>query len=100
MSKKNSALEAEMLGFTPADSKKQSQFSWMRFLRRFLLLLFTLVLMTVGAASLFLGTVFHGPSPIARNMLNLALLEDSRTAWIPGLFLDEEPIELPAAQEG
>ncbi len=100
MKRKNPALEAEMLGTTPPVPEKPSRFSWMRFLRRFFLVLFTLALMAVGTAALFLHTVYNGPSPIARNSLNLALLEDHRTSWIPGLFLEEEPFQTPADQEG
>lgn len=96
MRKKNPALEAEMLGLEPVQPKKESRFSWKWFFRRFFLVLFTLVLMAVGAASLFLHTVFHGPSPTARDMLTERLLEDSRTDWIPGLFLDGESTQ----QEG
>lgn len=102
MSKKNTTLEAEMLGMSPETPK--SPFSWPRFLRRFFLLLFTLVLMAVGAAALFLNTVFNGPSPAARDMLTVSLLESSSTEWIPRLFLEEEVIaEITAAadtQEG
>ena len=88
MRKKNPALEAEMLGITPPEPEKRSRFSWMRFLRRSLLVLFTLALMAVGTAGLFLHTVYNGPSPIARDSLTAALLEDTRTEWIPGLFQD------------
>ena len=90
MGKKNPALEAEMLGAPSAKQKKKRKpFSWMRLVRRFLLVLFTLALMAVGTASLFLYTVFNGPSPIARDGLIAVLLEDSRTEWIPGLFLND-----------
>ena len=91
MSKRNAALEAEMTGVQPDKPKKKKKkavFSWMRLLRRLLLLLVTLALMAVGAATLFLYTVYHGPSPIARDCLTSVLLEDDRTDWIPGLFLD------------
>ena len=87
MRKINPALEAEMLGKKPVKTKKAS-FSWMRLFRRFLLVVLTLAIMAAGTASLFLYTVFHGPSPIARDSLTAALLEDPRTEWIPGLFLD------------
>lgn len=101
MSKKNPALEAEMLGKDPETVKKKSRGAFARFLRRFFLLLFTLVLMAVGAASLFLYTVFHGPSPTARDMFAVSLMEDSRTSWIPGLFLDEALLnQITAEQEG
>ena len=92
MSKRNAALEAEMTGVAPAKprKKKKARFSWMRLIRRFLLVLIALMLMAVGAAVLFLHTVYNGPSPIARDSLTAALLEDEGTDWIPGLFLDQE----------
>lgn len=100
MGKRNAALEAEMTGIQPQESGKPSRGSLGRFLRRSLLLLLTLAVMAVGTASLFFYTVLNGPSPIARSRLNLALLEDSRTSWIPGLFIEEDPTELPVEQEG
>ena len=89
MTKRNAALEAEMTGVPPQKTGKRFRSSLWRFLRRFLLLLVTLVIMLSGAMSLFLHTVLTGPSPIARDRFTLFLLEDSRTDWIPGLFLDE-----------
>lgn len=63
-----------------------------RFFRRVLLLIVTgAVLMALGAYTL-LGTVFNGPSQIARKELTLSLMADPATDWIPGLFLDEELI--------
>lgn len=101
MSKKNPALEAEMLERNPEAVKTKSRGAFARFLRRFFLLLFTLVLMAVGAASLFFHTVFNGPSPTARDMFTVSLLEDSRTSWIPGVFLDKELLnQITAEQEG
>ena len=90
MSKRNDALEAEMLGIQPAAPKTKRAFSWKRFCRRFFLFLFTLILMAIGAATLFLDAVFNGPSPTARDLMTEHLLSDSRTEWIPGLFLDLE----------
>lgn len=87
---KNPALEAEMLGIQPTKIENPRPFSWKQFFFRFFLLLITLIFMAVGGAALYLGTVFNGPSPTARDMLTEKLLSDSRTEWIPGLFLDLE----------
>lgn len=83
---RNTALEAELLGM----QIEKPQFSRKRFFRRLFLLLITLIFMAVGAATLYLGTVFNGPSPTARDLLTEKLLSDSRTDWIPGLFWDME----------
>ena len=37
-----------------------------------------------------LNLVFKGPSPAARDMLAMALIEASATKWVPGLFLGDE----------
>lgn len=101
MAKKNTALETEMTGIQPQEPAKKSRGAFARFLRRFFLLLFTLVLMAAGAATLFFHTVFNGPSPTARDRFTVSLLEDSRTSWIPGVFLDEELLnQITAEQEG
>lgn len=83
---KNPALEAEMLG----TQTEKPRFSWRRFFLRFFLLLITLIFMAVGGVALYLGTIFNGPSPTARDMLTEKLLSDSRTEWIPSLFWDLE----------
>lgn len=98
---KNAAPEAELLEKDPQSIKSKSRDSFARFLRRFFLLLLTLVLMATGALALIFHTLFHGPSPTARDMVTVALLENSRTSWIPGLFLDEAMIDqISAEQEG
>lgn len=49
----------------------------------------TLVLVLVICACLILNLIFNGPSPAARNVLTMSLLEPSGTKWIPPLFLDD-----------
>lgn len=71
-----------------------------RFLRRFALLVFTLALLLVGGLAMILNTVFNGPSPTARNVLTMSLLEDNCTSWIPGLFLEDALIAEIAAEHG
>jgi len=73
--------------------KKNPRGSLARFFRRFLLLIVTLALLSIFGAYSVLGTVFHGPSPIARDNLTRNLMEDPATDWIPGIYLDEELIQ-------
>lgn len=64
-----------------------------RVIRRFFLLLLTVVVLLVAGLALILNLVFNGPSPAARDVLTMSLLEPSATKWIPGLFMDEEIVE-------
>ncbi len=61
-----------------------------RIVRRFLLSLFTLLILVLGALILVMNLVFNGPSPAARNILTSSLIEASATKWVPALFLGEE----------
>ena len=63
-----------------------------RIVRRFFLVLFTLILVILVAVCLAANLVFNGPSPAARDLLTMTLLEPSGTKWIPGLFMDEETL--------
>ena len=73
--------------------KKQGSGLLGRILRRFFLTLFTIVILLVVGLSLVMNLVFNGPSPAARDVLTMSLLEPSATKWIPGLFMDEEIVE-------
>lgn len=64
-----------------------------RLIRRFFLLLFTVIILLVVFLALVMNLVFNGPSPAARNVLTMSLLEPSATKWIPGLFMDKEVVE-------
>lgn len=64
-----------------------------RIIRRFFLLLFTIVILAVVALCLVLDLVFNGPSESARKLLTMSLTEASATKWVPGLFLDDELVE-------
>jgi len=64
-----------------------------RIIRRFFLLLFTAVILIVVALVLVMNVIFKGPSPAAREMLTMSLLEPSATKWIPGLFLEEDVLD-------
>lgn len=61
-----------------------------RIIRRFFLLLFTIVLLALIALILAANVIFKGPSPAMRSILTMSLLEPSATKWIPGLFLEED----------
>ena len=75
----------------PKKKKKGGVFG--RIVRRFFLLLFTLIFMVVGALSLAAYTVFNGPSQEAKKVLTMTLLEPSATKWIPGLFMDQSEVD-------
>jgi len=63
-----------------------------RIVRRFFLLLFTLILMVVIGLTLVMDAIFHGPSPAAQRVLTMSLLEPSATKWIPALFIGEDAV--------
>ena len=75
----------------PKKKKKGGVFG--RIVRRFFLLLFTLIFMIVCALSLAAYTVFNGPSQEAKKVLTMTLLEPSATKWIPGLFMDQSEVD-------
>ena len=93
------ALETQI----PAQSAKKNSprsGAFGRFIRRTLLVVFTLILLAAGGLALFLDTIFTGPSETARNELTVLLLEHSATEWIPGIFLDEAEIGQIRSDEG
>lgn len=55
--------------------------------------LVTLVLLAAVGLGLVYNQIFNGPSPGARDALTLSMLESDSTAWIPGLFLDDQTIK-------
>lgn len=63
-----------------------------RIIRRFFLVLFTVIIMAVSALIMVLNMVFNGPSPTARNLLTMTLIEASATKWVPALFIGEETV--------
>ena len=63
-----------------------------RIIRRFFLVLFTVVIMLVSALLMLLNLIFNGPSPTARDQLAMALIEASATKWVPALFIGEEAV--------
>lgn len=79
----------------PRRKKKKKKGSGLlgRIIRRFFLLLFTAVILILVALILMMNVIFKGPSPAAREMLTMSLLEPSATKWIPGLFLEPDVLE-------
>ncbi len=64
-----------------------------RVIRRSLFVLLLAVVLLASAFVLVLNMVFTGPSPAARDMLAMALIEASATKWVPALFIGEERVE-------
>ena len=79
----------------PRKSKKSSGFgkALLRIILRTVLCIVVVVGLLVGGLWLILNQVFNGPSPAARDVLTMSLLEASGTKWLPGLFLGEETVE-------
>ena len=63
-----------------------------RIIRRFFLLLFTVVLLAFSALCLVMNLVFNGPSQAACEVLTMSLTEASATKWVPALFIGEERV--------
>lgn len=60
---------------------------------RFLLCVFTIVLLVAAGLYGVCAVVFKGPSPTARDKLVTSALETSAAKWIPKLFFDQEEID-------
>lgn len=71
-----------------------------RIVRRFFLSLFTIIILVVVGLALIMNLVFNGPSPAARDVLTMSLLEPSATKWIPALYLGEEAVAEIQADKG
>lgn len=65
-----------------------------RIVRRFLLVLFALIIMATSALVMVLNLVFNGPSLTARNQLTMSLIEASATKWVPALFIGEDGVAM------
>ena len=109
MSKKNKTPEmappaeeaaANVAVKQPKKKKKKGSGLLGRIIRRFFLLLFTVVILAVAALCLAMNLVFNGPSPAARDIQTMSLLEPSATKWMPALFMGEEMVEEIRAKDG
>ena len=74
----------------PKKKKKKSGFG--RFLGRFFLLLFTILLILAVDLYLVLNLVFNGPSEAACKAVTMSLTEISITKWVPDIFLGAERV--------
>lgn len=91
--KKTAPSYEEQTNVSVKPPKKKGSGLLGRIIRRFFLVLFTIVVLLVVGLALVMNLVFNGPSPAARNVLTMSLLEPSATKWIPGLFMDKEVVE-------
>lgn len=64
-----------------------------RIVRRFFLVLFTVLILAVTALVLVMNLIFTGPSPEARKVLTMSLIEASATKWVPAMFIGEEAVQ-------
>ena len=95
MSKKNmnGAPGMENDAGMPSKKKKKKGSGLLgRIIRRFFLVLFTVILLAVAALVLVMNLVFNGPSPAARDTLTMSLIEASATKWVPALFIGEDTV--------
>ncbi len=101
MNKKNQSPDiVSSRGASPQPKKKGSGLLG-RIVRRFFLLLFTVILLSLAALVLVMNLIFKGPSPTAQERLTMSLIEASATKWIPALFIGEERVaEITSAESG
>ena len=100
MSKRNTMPDYDPVpsqrgGASKPSKKKKKKGSGLfgRIVRRFFLVLFTVIALVLVAACLAANLIFNGPSPAARDILTMTLLEPSGTKWIPGLFMDAQTLD-------
>ncbi|MCI7638439.1 MAG: phosphodiester glycosidase family protein [Clostridiales bacterium] len=92
MSKKNMNPTPENDAVMPPKKKKKGSGLLGRIIRRFFLVLFTVVILAAAALVLVMNLVFNGPSPAARDVLTMSLIEASATKWVPALFIGEDTV--------
>ncbi len=76
-------------------SKPEKCSGWSIFwcvVRRFFLLLFTVVIIAVVGLYMMCNLIFNGPSPNARDRLTMSMRESSGMKWFPALFIGEEKV--------
>lgn len=72
--------------------KKKGSGLFKRIVRRFFLVLFTVIILVLVDLILVANLILKGPSPAAQELLTMTLLEPSATKWIPALFIGEERV--------
>lgn len=70
------------------------------FVRRFFLLIFTVVIIAAVGLALVCNLIFNGPSPNARDRLTMSMRESSGMKWFPAIFLGEEKVAEIEMAEG
>ncbi len=84
----------------PQRTKKKKGGLMGRIIRRFFLILFTVIVLAVAALVLVMNLIFNGPSPAARDVLTMSLIEASATKWVPALFIGEDTVAEIQASTG
>ena len=64
-----------------------------RILLRTLLVIFTVILLVAGGLYMICDLIFNGPSPTARDVLTMSMLESSGMKWFPAIFIGEEAVK-------
>ena len=72
-------------------TKKKGSAVW-RFIRRFLLVLVTIIVLVLVALVLVCNAIFNGPSTTARDQLTMSMRESSGMKWCPALFIGEDTV--------
>lgn len=86
---------------SPQPKKKKGSGLLGRIVRRFFLLLFTVIILALAALVLVMNLIFNGPSITAQEKLTMSLIEASATKWMPALFIGEERVaEITSAGSG
>lgn len=73
--------------------QKENNGLLLRIVLRSLLVLFTVILLVFIGLCVVMNTIFNGPSPSARNVLTMSLLESSGMKWCPALFIGQEAVD-------
>ena len=63
-----------------------------RYVLRAVMVLLSTILLVFGAAVLIMNAVFNGPSPAARDVLTMTMLESSGMKWVPAIFIGEDMV--------
>ena len=64
----------------------------LRALGRLLLVIFTAAVLAVVGLAVVCNHIFNGPSPSARDVLTMSVLESSGMKWCPALFIGEDTV--------
>ena len=83
------------MAYTATKPRKRRSRVWKRIERyflRFMLVLLTMIILIFGGVVLVMNMIFNGPSPSARNVLTMSLMESSGMKWCPAVFLGEETV--------